>query len=197
MTSPKARNICSIEGCDRVVSSFGWCSAHYRRWRRHGDPEAGGTPKGAAKTYLETVVFPYDGDECLFWPFAKALGCGRVWYHGKYHGVPRLVCEHFHGPAPVRNLDAAHSCGNGHLGCVTGKHLRWATRRENAADTIKDGRTTRGEKNATAKLTRDEVREIRRLKGILCERELGERFGISAAHAGDILRRKVWAWLKD
>lgn len=30
---------CSISGCGRPVKSRGWCTAHYERWRRTGDPE--------------------------------------------------------------------------------------------------------------------------------------------------------------
>lgn len=30
---------CSIKGCSRPVFGRGWCSAHYQRWRKHGDPE--------------------------------------------------------------------------------------------------------------------------------------------------------------
>jgi hypothetical protein len=29
---------CSIEGCDRLATSRGWCQTHYMRYRRHGDP---------------------------------------------------------------------------------------------------------------------------------------------------------------
>jgi len=29
---------CSIADCSRVVASRGWCSTHYGRWWRHGDP---------------------------------------------------------------------------------------------------------------------------------------------------------------
>lgn len=29
---------CSIEGCESVALSRGWCAKHYRRWERHGDP---------------------------------------------------------------------------------------------------------------------------------------------------------------
>lgn len=38
---------CAIADCDRDASGYkgggrGWCSTHYMRWRRHGDPEYGG-----------------------------------------------------------------------------------------------------------------------------------------------------------
>jgi hypothetical protein len=29
---------CAIEGCDKEVLARGWCSKHYYRWRRSGDP---------------------------------------------------------------------------------------------------------------------------------------------------------------
>lgn len=32
---------CSIPECDRVVMARGWCSRHYQRWFRHGDPLLG------------------------------------------------------------------------------------------------------------------------------------------------------------
>lgn len=34
-----ADRMCSIEGCEQAVYGHGWCSKHYTRWRRHGDPE--------------------------------------------------------------------------------------------------------------------------------------------------------------
>lgn len=34
---------CSVDGCERSVTARGWCDAHYRRWRRHGDPLGGRT----------------------------------------------------------------------------------------------------------------------------------------------------------
>lgn len=30
--------ICSVDDCDRFQKSFTWCSMHYQRWKRHGDP---------------------------------------------------------------------------------------------------------------------------------------------------------------
>ena len=31
--------ICKIEGCERKSRSRGWCSMHYWRWWRHGNPD--------------------------------------------------------------------------------------------------------------------------------------------------------------
>lgn len=37
MTPPNGR-VCSIPGCGQPHNSRGWCSAHYSRWQRGGDP---------------------------------------------------------------------------------------------------------------------------------------------------------------
>lgn len=29
---------CAVDGCGRPVVGWGWCTVHYRRWKRHGDP---------------------------------------------------------------------------------------------------------------------------------------------------------------
>jgi hypothetical protein len=35
---PKAPRTCTIEGCEEPHLSRGWCSKHYYRWKRSGDP---------------------------------------------------------------------------------------------------------------------------------------------------------------
>ena len=30
---------CSVAGCERLARARGWCSPHWQRWRKHGDPE--------------------------------------------------------------------------------------------------------------------------------------------------------------
>jgi len=32
------RAICSIEGCENIVMGWGYCSTHYQRFRKYGDP---------------------------------------------------------------------------------------------------------------------------------------------------------------
>jgi hypothetical protein len=34
----KTKSTCSVDGCERIEWSRGWCNTHYAHWRAHGDP---------------------------------------------------------------------------------------------------------------------------------------------------------------
>lgn len=76
------------------------------------------------------------------------------------------------------------------------ENLAWGTYSDNMADSIRNGkfRTSKGNANGMAKLTEDNVREIRRLyaTGNFTQRELALRFGVSHATIGRIVRREIW-----
>jgi hypothetical protein len=107
------------------------------------------------------------------------------------------MCELAHGPAPTPEHEAAHSCGKGAAGCLTLRHLRWATAPENQADKIAHGTAPRGEHNPSSKLTEDDVRFIRAHHRKLRNLDMAERFGVNKEHISNIVRRKTWAWLPD
>ena len=46
---------CSIDGCNKEKAARGWCSTHWARWRKHGDPLGGSwdAPKMAPKCEAE------------------------------------------------------------------------------------------------------------------------------------------------
>lgn len=187
--------ICSVSGCDKKVLARGWCRKHYWRWKNHGDPLR---PRAPSKTvaFIETAI-AYRGDECLFWPFSIPNG-SRPWI--KINGIgftaARLVCERAHGPPPSIAHEAAHSCGKGHLGCMTPKHLRWATKIENQADRLIHGTHSRGERSGKAKLSEIAVREIRaNLASGESQRKLATRFGVTRSCIKCIHERISWTWL--
>lgn len=73
---------CSIEGCENRCVGRGWCSMHYYRWKRTGDPELVVFPKS------ETGLCTFDGCE------GKHLAGGYCVTHYtrfKRHGDPATV----------------------------------------------------------------------------------------------------------
>lgn len=192
--SPKG--YCTIAGCDKIHYARGWCTMHYARWLRTGDPTiCRKASPGIPYKFLMEKVFTYDGDECLKWPYAHTAGRGVLWLDGKRCLVPRLACESIHGPPPTPKHEEAHECGKGHEGCCTPKHLTWKTSSENEADKIRHGTSPRGEKCGTAKLKAPQVAEIRLLLlGAVKQREIAEQYGVSQALISRIKIGKAWGW---
>lgn len=66
---PRNNRKCSVEGCENHGDiRKGLCNMHYRRWKRHGDPE-GGSPSPERKAYEPPVC---ESSSCT------VSGCGRV-----------------------------------------------------------------------------------------------------------------------
>lgn len=189
--------ICSVNGCDKKVWARGLCPMHLARLKRNGSPERRKRPaNGEAQAFFENVVLPYDGDDCLVWPFSRnPQGYAELRMNGVTKRVHRLVCEAVNGPAPDNDSEALHSCGRGSHGCVSKNHLNWGTHAENMADMVRHGNSPRGERHGNAKLTADDVRIIRRLPDSVSREEIAKMFSIGAQHVTDIRRRKRWAWL--
>jgi len=118
--------------------------------------------------------------------------------------VHRLVLEAFVGPANGRQT--AHADGDKQNNALP--NLRWSTQRENEADKILHGRTTRGERNPVAKATPDQVRMIRvrvapylgpvrgrkrARRGIY--QQIGTEVGLPPSTIGHIARGERWAHL--
>lgn len=186
---------CSVSECRRSLYAKGLCSAHYQRWKDHGDPLGGRVPNGETHRYLREVVLSYDGDECHIWPFFRDHN-GYAKVNGlKDRYVSRIACEAHNGPAPSKSLHAAHSCGNGRSGCVTKKHLRWATVTENQQDRVLHGTSNRGERSATAILTEADVIYIRDAVKDRTQADLARSYGVHQTTISDIITRRRWSWL--
>ncbi|WP_231848666.1 HNH endonuclease [Sphingobium sp. SYK-6] len=187
---------CSVSGCiskpDR--GRKGLCARHYRMTYRRGTTAPAKAMDGEPEQWLRERV-RYSGDECLIWPFARGGdGRGRIncAIGAQAH---RVMCILAHGEPVDSNLQAAHSCGRGHDGCVNPKHLRWATPLENAADRVAHGTQVRGEDSSSSILTEDQVRAIRLLQGSFSQGRLGRMFGVDGETVADVLNGRTWAWL--
>lgn len=188
--------ICSVPDCGKRHFGHGWCEGHYERWRKYGDPTASSPKVGLLNKFIREIAVHYEGDNCLEWPFNRdGLGYGRLTIEGRLTLAHRAVCTVVHGSPPTTSHDAAHICGNPR--CVNHRHLRWATRTENMADTLSHGTRLRGEKNPLAKLSEDQVRRIR---GLLAEGNslstIAGQYGVSSGLISCIKNQKLWAWLE-
>jgi hypothetical protein len=191
--------VCSVDGCGSEKKiTRGFCSAHYQRVCRHGDPLAGGTPKGSPHTFLE-MAKEYFGDECLMWPYGPYGDDDRrprMRIFGNIAFVSRIICEHANGAPPSERMEAAHSCGRGRDGCVTRKHLRWATPLENHRDMALHGTLRRGEMQPHAKLCDADVIEIRNLWPRCRQSVLAKKFVVDQSTISLIVNRKLWTHVK-
>lgn len=175
---------CSAETCENSSFARGLCRKHYMRWWTHGDenkvlkvmPET-----GAVERFIEESI-SYSGTDCINWPFNRNNKGYAIVKNGLFHGtlVSRLICERINGKPPTEEHHALHSCGFGHLGCITPNHIRWGTRLDNSIDMIKHGRATRGTVSPNSKLNDEQVQEIyRRVHGGEVQTELADEFGVS------------------
>lgn len=185
---------CSIVGCHNSAKAKGLCGKHYMRNWTHGDvntvlkkmPET-----GAVQQFFEAIKTK-DTEECIAWPFGtNGVGYGIISINGKRRLATRVICEWKHGKAP-KGFYAAHSCGNGHLGCVNPRHISWKSAKENSADMLVHGTKVRGEDVPNSKLTHDQILEIRRLCGFMSQSLIAERFGVSQTAVSKIHLRKLW-----
>lgn len=113
----------------------------------------------------------------------------------KQASVHRLVCAAFNGPPPRSTSQSAHL--NGVRDDNRPVNLVWATAKENNAHKIRHGTHNRGENHNFARLTEDQVREIRRLVSDgATGRSICARFGVTAWTIHDIAARRSWKHLE-
>jgi hypothetical protein len=116
-----------------LILARGWCSLHYARWRRTGDPmpeqpvQRHGAP---IEERIESLIDKSGPGGCWLW---TGHGRGKFGYGGikigsRGHYAHRVVYELLVGPVP-KGLELDHLCRVPR--CVNPAHLEPVTRREN------------------------------------------------------------------
>lgn len=158
---------CSVVGCEKNGKLVrGWCQVHYRRWERTGNPVqvTRCLPGQSTEDRLRFYGWTVTETGCWEWNGArKSQGYGVLNVNGKTARVHRLAYEAWVGPIP-EGLDLRHKCDN--PPCMNPDHLEPGTRRQNVQDMVSRKRyntdnTPRGENHGRAKLTNQDVLDIR------------------------------------
>lgn len=127
---------CSVEGCERPHFTHTWCSAHYGRWKRHGDLQVDvpigrkGRKDGPFVVFSELearfwpkVAIPANPLDCWEWTAAKdkVSGYGRMQLGGTSGYAHRVSYELSMGQIGD-GLQIDHLCRN--KSCVNPLHLQ-------------------------------------------------------------------------
>jgi hypothetical protein len=139
---------------------------------------------------------------CMNWTGSTSKGYGIVKHEGTKWRVHRFIVycnlsESARKDFLASDLVVIHTCDN--PTCINPDHLRVATQSENITDAVSKGRSSSfghvGEANSSAKLTVEEVQEIRTLykTGNYSQRALARTFDVSQFVVYSIVNNKLWS----
>lgn len=138
--------------------------------------------------------------ECWLWTGAKnSKGYGSFRVNGKQVSTHRLSYQMHLGDIPL-GLCVCHKCDVRH--CVNPDHLFVGTHKDNWLDAkgkgrlkniIRGGSVVYGEKHGKARLTKDQVKLIRKLSNEgTSDTVLARRFSVARGTIYDVITRRTW-----
>lgn len=176
------------------------CQRLRMRVARDGQRRIG--PQGVLSVYdrFERYVVRQDG--CWSWSGARdADGYGIVsMQKHRVARAPRVSWEIHKGPIPS-GIFVLHRCDN--PPCTNPLHLFLGTPKDNMQDAVRKGRNRithhKGEKHGRAKVTTEQVIEIRRryAAGDVSQTTLAAEFGITQSACSLIILRKKWKHIPE
>lgn len=203
----RGQHPCIGDGCCRDAVARGMCLMHYKRWRKHGDPNKEYIPynKSPISDRLSSkyTVNSYTG--CWEWTGAiDNKGYGIIHTYGNSKGrAHRVSWEITHGEIN-NNLCVCHSCDNPK--CINPDHLFLGTIADNNRDMAAKGRnrwsdafltskkkSPQGERHGMSKLNTRDVIKIRNcFENGVTMKELAILYDVGHSHICSIVRRKSW-----
>lgn len=193
--SNSKNKVCSVAGCALAARSKGYCSLHYARFKRTGDPlkvryllGTGNTPEARFWSRVDR------SGTCWLWKGSTANdGYGSVTWNGRLYRCSHVAIFLTHGQWPARFV--LHKCDN--PPCVNPEHLYEGGHVENSQDKVSRGRQSRGEKHGNSKLTEMQVVEIKKLIAARAtQTEIARRFGVDQSAISLIATGKMWQHVK-
>lgn len=172
----------------KYIRKYKYRGNHLRRGK-HG-PE----PEDIIKKFFR-CTYPEPNTGCWLWlgNYSKEgygrLVAKRTLGFGSAHRLSYFI----HNGDFDRSKIVMHKCDV--PTCVNPDHLILGTNDENMADMVAKKRAAIGEKNVKAKLTSEQVLQIRQLSKTLSRKEISNLFGISKTQTAYIITGKGWKHL--
>jgi hypothetical protein len=153
----------------------------------------------AERFWTHVDVDNTDSDRCWLWTASlQRGGYGQFWYRGVSSLAHRVAWAVSHG-GELPDECVLHHCDV--RACVRPSHLFLGTRVDNIADMCQKGRQrgAKGERNFCAKLTEEQVAEIRSLLPLfkcrpkrIRQLDVARQFGVTKAQIHLIWRGDNW-----
>lgn len=134
-----------------------------------------------------------DSNGCMLWiDKPNKRGYGRLQLRQRNVRAHRVSLWLAAGDPPAGKPEAAHSCRS--KTCVAPAHLSWKSRKGNSDDRKRDGTLPCGERNANAKLTAVQVKDIRSryAQGGISQKDLGQQYGVAQTTVSEVVLGKKW-----
>lgn len=188
--------MCKVNGCvSKLRGGLGYCSKHYQRFKKYGDPEKGIKLHGSLNDRFWKFVDKTDDDSCWNWNGNLVNGYGRISLGSKLLGSEgsHRVSWMMHNNQDIPDgYHVMHSCDNPK--CVNPSHLSIGTPKDNTQDMIVKGRKKIvipiGEKNGKSIINPEIVRFIR--DSDLSHAELARQLNISNGCVRSVRSKRTW-----
>lgn len=174
--------------CEKPVVARGLCRPHYAKLKKLGTLSEYPTTTVPIEDRIRSK-FTVTADGCWQWTGNfRPDGYGMVWRSGISRRAHRETYEVFREALKPTDI-LCHACDN--RGCVNPGHMFIGTRKDNILDAVSKGRHAFGERNGHAKLSSDQICEIR--SSALSQAKLASNFGVCQSTVSRIkggLRRR-------
>lgn len=199
---------CLVNECNNKYKSIGLCSSHWKINKKYGTPEPKCFCGKAVQTFAGNIgarmlcnwhsfenrywenVNKKTINECWEWIGSKtSAGYGIIFFNGKSIYAHRAIFLLLQKNNIAEELIVCHKCDN--PSCINPKHLFIGTQKDNIEDMINKKRNRYGENTYNAKLSNEDVLQIRKLNqdGIK-QKDIAKIFNIDAGHISDIINMK-------
>lgn len=183
---------CSVGECKYRVLAKGFCSTHYKRFMKYGDPLLKQEPR-------KPINFKVSNSGCFECTShsKNKNGYAMTCANGKAIGVHRFIYQEMLGEIP-KDLVVRHKCDN--PSCINPEHLELGTVADNNNDRDKRGRhkPLKGSENGFSKLNENEVIEIKMLLGNKHnKKQIAERYKVSVSTIYAISNKQNWGHLYE